>query len=754
MSSTSTSSHGRGSPTKVGELLSRAVRLHKNADLKRAENLYRKILRLDPNNLDALNLMGVLSNQNGDSYAAAKFIEKALALRPEAPVLHLNLARTRLEQGRLAEAVAGLKRALELRPDYAEARNVMGIIQRYRGRFDAAIEHFTKAVTLDPNYGEAILNLATALAENGDAANAREHCQRALSLAPNDAEVHEKSANVFRLCGDLPTAIAHYVRALALKPNSTKARQGAIRALTHFVPASYDPQLEKLLLDLFATPDAEHRVIARTTAKLIKLKYNLAQEATKYRGDQAGRGDSDINHHQLPEIFADRLLRSFLEQTVNVDAELEIFLTALRRHLLLSGRKPEAFSTDELQFMSALAQQSFNNGYAFWVDESEAEILNGLESEIPSEINPPDEQAADFKSKLLAFAMYRPLSVLPLRESARRVRLQHWPESLRPLIKRGLLDVLEEEEIKKRIAPLAKIIDRTSLAVQAQYERNPYPRWLSVKRPPRVNVANYLQALFPAFRPPSLLTDAVQILVAGCGTGQQPIRLALALRSVHVLALDLSKSSLAYATRMARQIGVDNIEFFHGDILNLPQLDRTFPLIVCAGVLHHMEDPMEGWTILTDLLCPGGVMKISLYSECARRDVVFAQNETRARELMSAERDIRNFRREVLLGDAQEYASIRTRWPDFYDMNGCRDLLFHAKEHRFTLRQIKKMIEQQPLEFLGFELENQEIRKAYLQEFPGDREMKNLLHWAEFEDRHSDVFIGMYEFWCQKHGLT
>ena len=87
-------------------------------------------------------------------------------------------------------------------------------------------------------------------------------------------------------------------------------------------------------------------------------------------------------------------------------------------------------------------------------------------------------------------------------------------------------------------------------------------------------------------------------------------------------------------------------------------------------------------------------------------------------------------------------------------MNGCRDLLFHAKEHRFTLRQIKKMIEQQPLEFLGFELDNQEIRKAYLQEFPGDREMKNLLHWAEFEDRHSDVFIGMYEFWCQKHGLT
>ena len=200
--------------------------------------------------------------------------------------------------------------------------------------------------------------------------------------------------------------------------------------------------------------------------------------------------------------------------------------------------------------MSALAQQSFNNGYVFWVDESEVEILNALESEIPSEINPPDEQAADFKSKLLAFAMYRPLSVLPLRESARRVPLHHWPEFLRPLIKRGLLDVLEEEEIKKSIVPLGKIGDHTSLAVRAQYEQNPYPRWLSVKRPSRINVPNYLRALLPAFRPPSLLTDAVQILVAGCGTGQQPIRLALGFRSVHVLALDLSKSSLAYATRM------------------------------------------------------------------------------------------------------------------------------------------------------------------------------------------------------------
>ena len=53
--------------------------------------------------------------------------------------------------------------------------------------------------------------------------------------------------------------------------------------------------------------------------------------------------------------------------------------------------------------------------------------------------------------------------------------------------------------------------------------------------------------------------------------------------------------------------------------------DERFDLVESSGVLHHMEDPQEGWRILTGLVKPGGLMKIALYSEIARQDVVAAR---------------------------------------------------------------------------------------------------------------------------------
>jgi SAM-dependent methyltransferase len=56
--------------------------------------------------------------------------------------------------------------------------------------------------------------------------------------------------------------------------------------------------------------------------------------------------------------------------------------------------------------------------------------------------------------------------------------------------------------------------------------------------------------------------------------------------------------------------------------MELSILERRFDLIKCVGVFHRMRDPLAGWKILTDLLRPGGIMRIGLYSEAARQCVV------------------------------------------------------------------------------------------------------------------------------------
>ena len=55
-------------------------------------------------------------------------------------------------------------------------------------------------------------------------------------------------------------------------------------------------------------------------------------------------------------------------------------------------------------------------------------------------------------------------------------------------------------------------------------------------------------------------------------------------------------------------------------------LDRQFDIVECVGVLHHMAEPTAGWRVLVNLLAPGGLMKIGLYSETARKDIVAAQS--------------------------------------------------------------------------------------------------------------------------------
>ena len=119
--------------------------------------------------------------------------------------------------------------------------------------------------------------------------------------------------------------------------------------------------------------------------------------------------------------------------------------------------------------------------------------------------------------------------------------------------------------------------------------------------------------------------DRPDVLIAGCGTGKHAIESAMRYVDCRMLAVDLSRRSLAYGKRKAAEFDMDNIEFLQADILDLPKLDRQFDVIESVGVLHHMADPMAGLAALMRVLRPGGFLKLGLYSELGRKSVVAAR---------------------------------------------------------------------------------------------------------------------------------
>jgi hypothetical protein len=141
-------------------------------------------------------------------------------------------------------------------------------------------------------------------------------------------------------------------------------------------------------------------------------------------------------------------------------------------------------------------------------------------------------------------------------------------------------------------------------------------------------------------------------------------------------------------------------------------------------------------------------MRVGLYSERGRRDVVAARAFIAAGAYLPSAADIRRCRQDLIGAGDAAFAPLALR-SDFYGTGECRDLLFHAQEHRFSLPRIGEMLDSLALRLVGFLLAPQ-VAELYAARFPDDRSMTELMHWNDLEAEFPDAFAGMYLFWVQK----
>ena len=184
------------------------------------------------------------------------------------------------------------------------------------------------------------------------------------------------------------------------------------------------------------------------------------------------------------------------------------------------------------------------------------------------------------------------------------------------------------------------------------------------------------------------------------------------------------------------------------DILQLPNLNEQFDLIECCGVLHHMRDPLLGLSALLEVLKKDGYMKLGLYSDLARQDVVKARKIISTQNIDSSQEGIRLFRHRLFSGDFPEITKLQ-QWSDFYTTSMCRDLCFHVQEHRYSINSIANILNTFNLNFLGFILD-QPTKKLYSLKYKNDKGQINLKNWVEFEEANPNTFRSMYQFWVNR----
>ncbi|MGH6975790.1 MAG: methyltransferase domain-containing protein, partial [Stellaceae bacterium] len=593
----------------------------------------------------------------------------------------------------------------------AAAHFNLACVLRDRGRGDEAVRHYEAALVADANFAPARVNLALTQHQLG-------RPTEALAMASEAVDRH---------AGDAGARAAF----------ATIAGQHA--------PTTYNADFCARLQQCLAADDVRYEDLGRSATAQIGLKYGLAGAPPAIEAAGAAAAQAALDVGAADGIFVDPLLLLILARTGIRDVRLEAFLTGARRRFLFARDLPLSFQP----FLAALALQGFNTAYVFAADDEEDARVGAAASALEAALENFAAPTADLESELLRYALYAPLIALKGATVLLRPPAESWSEPLRALIKIGVREPATEIEIGRTIRALGPVADRTSQAVQAQYEEHPYPRWLSMPHVARESFAARMRRRFPGIELPVFIWQPLEILVAGCGTGLEPIRTVRSLRHVRVVAVDLSRASLAYAIRKARELETANVEFLQGDILALDTLARQFAVIEAVGVLHHMASPLDGWRRLTALLRPGGFMYVALYSAIARADVTAARARVTERGLRPTARDIRAFRRRILWGDEGPRLAALGRGRDIYDLNGCRDLLFHASERCFTLDEVADMLATLDLEFLGFDLDGDAPRR-YCAENPDDPNATDLWRWARFEQANPETFLGMYVFWCRK----
>jgi tetratricopeptide (TPR) repeat protein len=157
----------------------------RNQQLQAAE----KLIAAFPESDDAVYLLGLVHNEQGDTAAAMKFWRRSL-----------EMDATR------ADANDNIGHALLLRDEYAQAE-----------------EYFRKALAIDPTLATANFRLATALVHQAKMQEAIAVLERAQSLS---ADGHRLLGEAYRQLENYASAKAHYEKALQLKPDLAEAHYG------------------------------------------------------------------------------------------------------------------------------------------------------------------------------------------------------------------------------------------------------------------------------------------------------------------------------------------------------------------------------------------------------------------------------------------------------------------------------------------------------------------------------------------------
>ncbi len=139
------------------ETFALAVQNQQKNNLQVAENLYKEVLKTNPNHFESIFFLGTLSLQIKNFNRAIQFLNQAIQIQPNHVDSHNNLGAVFFELGKFQKAISCYEKAIQINPNYAAAYSNLGNLLQAKalGERKKAISCYKKAIQIQPNHTNA-----------------------------------------------------------------------------------------------------------------------------------------------------------------------------------------------------------------------------------------------------------------------------------------------------------------------------------------------------------------------------------------------------------------------------------------------------------------------------------------------------------------------------------------------------------------------------------------------------------------------
>lgn len=183
---------------------------HRAGRLAQAQALYRQILTAQPDQPDALHLLGLVVAGMGKYDEAIGLIERAVAQHPNVADYVYNLAQVCEQAGRDDRAVAAYEQACRIKPDFVEAWNNLGAVLMRAGRWSESVKAFERAVALRPNLLGAQTCIGIGHQRHLNFPAAIQAFRKAISIKPDDPSANYNLGTALLTTGEFPAGWEGY----------------------------------------------------------------------------------------------------------------------------------------------------------------------------------------------------------------------------------------------------------------------------------------------------------------------------------------------------------------------------------------------------------------------------------------------------------------------------------------------------------------------------------------------------------------